>query len=291
MIHMHLHTISYRSGTISLQEILDIIQHIISSEISTGPNFQNFIRKSNQKLTPSSIERIIHFVFQKVRQYNHIHIMKKLLLLFISVFSLVACWSTSDNISVNTEISNPRSIIAIGDSLTIGLGLPTGDNYPSQLEWKLRELGYNYTIENAWISGDTSAWLLSRIDWILDGANPDFVILCIGANDAFQWKSVADIEKNIRAIIEKIQSKNIRLVFAGMKAPFNMGAEYRNQYDTMFPRLAKEYKLEYVPFLLEWVALNQKYNQDDRIHPNREWYTIVVSNIMEILEDSDLLKK
>ncbi|MBX9808826.1 arylesterase [Candidatus Gracilibacteria bacterium] len=217
--------------------------------------------------------------------------MKKLLLLFISVFSLVACGSTSDNISVNTEISNPRSIIAIGDSLTIGLGLPTGDNYPSQLEGKLRELGYNYTIENAGISGDTSAGLLSRIDWILDGANPDFVILCIGANDAFQGKSVADIEKNIRAIIEKIQSKNIRLVFAGMKAPFNMGAEYRNQYDTMFPRLAKEYKLEYVPFLLEGVALNQKYNQDDRIHPNREGYTIVVSNIMEILEDSDLLKK
>ena len=70
-----------------------------------------------------------------------------------------------------------------------------------------------------------------------------------------------------------------------------MGAEYRTQYDGMYPRLAKEYKLDFMPFLLEWVALNQKYNQDDRIHPNREWYTIVVNNIMEILEDNDFLKK
>ncbi len=217
--------------------------------------------------------------------------MKKLFLVFISVFFLVSCWASSDNLPVNTVNSQPRSIIAIGDSVTIGLGLPPDDNYPSQLEKKLKESGYNYSIQNAWISGDTSAWLLSRIDWILDGVTPDFVILCIGANDAFQWKSVDDIEKNIRLIIEKIRAKNIRVVFAGMKAPFNMGAEYRNQYDTMFPRLAKEYKLDFIPFLLEWVALNQKYNQDDRIHPNREWYAIVVNNVMEVLEESDILKK
>lgn len=218
--------------------------------------------------------------------------MKKFLFLIISLFLLASCWSVSDTAKLNTENPTDKKIIAIGDSLTIGLWLSIEDNYPSQLEKKLKEAWYNYTIENAWISGDTTAWLLSRIDWILDGATPDFVILCIGANDAFQWKAVADIEKNIRAIIEKIKSKNIPILFVGMKAPFNMGIEYRNQYDTMFPRIAKEFKLDYLPFLLEWVALNQKYNQDDRIHPNREWYTIVVNNLMELLQgDTKLLQK
>ncbi len=217
--------------------------------------------------------------------------MKLFLVFFFSIFTLLSCTDSSNTTSSSTVSTSSKTIIAIGDSLTIGLGLPIEDNYPSQLERSLRALGYNYTITNAGISGDTSAWLLSRIDWVLDGVNPDFVILCIGANDAFQWKSVADIEKNIRSIIEKIRAKNIPIVFAGMKAPFNMGVEYRNQYDSMFPRLAKEYKLDFIPFLLEWVALNQKYNQDDRIHPNREWYTIVVKNIMEVLEESNFLKK
>lgn len=218
--------------------------------------------------------------------------MKKIFFLFISFFFLTSCWAIPDATQINNvQNIKEKTIIAIWDSLTIGLGIPIEDNYPSQLEWSLRSLGYNYTIANAGISGDTSAWLLSRIDWVLDGASPDFVILCIGANDAFQWKSVADIEKNIRAIIDKIRAKNISIVFAGMKAPFNMGVEYRNQYDTMFPRLAREYKLDYIPFLLEWVALNQKYNQDDRIHPNREWYTIIVNNIMEVLKKSELLQK
>lgn len=217
--------------------------------------------------------------------------MKIFIVFFFSIFTLLSCTDSSNTTSSSTVSTSSKTIIAIGDSLTIGLGLPIEDNYPSQLERSLRALGYNYTITNAGISGDTSAWLLSRIDWVLDGVNPDFVILCIGANDAFQWKSVADIEKNIRSIIEKIRAKNIPIVFAGMKAPFNMGAEYRNQYDTMFPRLAREYKLDYIPFLLEWVALNQKYNQDDRIHPNREWYAIIVNNIMEVLKKSELLQK
>lgn len=237
---------------------------------------------------------LLELLFQEywiIYWYPYTHSMKLFFVFFFSIFIFLSCADSSNDPSLSSTITSSNTIIAIGDSLTIGLGLPIEDNYPSQLERSLRGLGYNYTIANAGISGDTSAWLLSRIDWVLDGVSPDFVILCIGANDAFQWKSVADIEKNIREIIEKIRAKNIPIVFAGMKAPFNMGAEYRNQYDGMFPRLAREYKLDYIPFLLEWVALNQKYNQDDRIHPNREWYAIVVNNIMEVLEESNILQK
>lgn len=97
------------------------------------------------------------------------------------------------------------------------------DNYPTQLQAKLQSAGYNYTLQNAGVSGDTTAGLLSRLDWVLDmETSPSLVILCIGANDAFQGKAVTDIEANLRAIIEKIQAKNIPILFAGMKAPLNL---------------------------------------------------------------------
>ncbi len=115
-------------------------------------------------------------------------------------------------------------------------------------------------MQNAGISGDTSAGLLSRIDWILDSDDStssgnttpfEFAILCIGANDAFQGKSPEDIENNIRVIIEKLQAKKIPILFAGMKAPLNLGGEYGRQYEAIFPRLAKEYNLVYMNFFLE----------------------------------------
>jgi len=150
-------------------------------------------------------------------------------------------------------------------------------------------------VQNAGISGDTSAGLLSRMDWLLASSDPSantsefsFAILCIGGNDAFQGKSPEDIEKNIRAIIEKLQAKKIPILFAGMKAPLNLGGEYGKQYEAIFPRLAKEYDLVYMDFFLEGVALKANLNQDDRIHPTREGYAIIVENLMKILE-SDFL--
>lgn len=129
------------------------------------------------------------------------------------------------------------------------------------------------------------------MDWLLEWDTPSLAILCIGANDAFQGKSVEDIEKNIRVIIELLQAKNIPILFAGMKAPLNLGWDYGKKYEAIFPRLAKEYKLTYMPFFLEWVALKADLNQIDRIHPTREGYTIIVENLIEILEDKKLIQK
>ena len=215
--------------------------------------------------------------------------MKKYIFLCISLFILSSCGE-------NTQISSEQKssswvILAIGDSLTIGYGLPEAESYPAQLEKRLQEKWYDYTVQNAGISWDTSAGLLSRIDWMIEGETPRLVILCIGANDAFQWKNADDIEKNIRAVIEKLQTKKIPILLAGMKAPFNLWKTYREQYDEMFPKLAKEYNLVFMPFLLEWVALDPKLNQDDRIHPTRQWYAVVVDNILPILEENNLIQK
>jgi acyl-CoA thioesterase I len=215
--------------------------------------------------------------------------MMKIFLLSLSIFVLAACQSGVNRDSDTSAQSASKTIIALGDSLTLGYGLPDEESYPSQLTARLRKDGYDYSVQNAGISGDTTAGLLSRIDWTLEGENPALIILAIGSNDAFQWKSVTDIEKNIRLIIEKIQAKNIPILFSGMKAPLNLWEEYRTSYEDIFPRLAREYSLSYMPFLLEGVAMQPDLNQSDRIHPNAAGYAKVVDILMEALVRFDLI--
>lgn len=225
--------------------------------------------------------------------------MKIILFFLFSLFVITACGSNDQLSTPIDTLWSQKIILALGDSLTSWYWLSEEDSYPSQLQKKLKENGYDYLVQNAGISGDTSAGLLSRIDWILDSDDSassgnmtsfQFAILCIGANDAFQGKSPEDIEKNIRVIIEKLQAKKIPILFAWMRAPLNLGGEYGRQYEAIFPRLAKEYKLVYMDFFLEWVALKASLNQEDRIHPTREGYTVVVDNLMKILE-RDFLQK
>jgi acyl-CoA thioesterase I len=102
---------------------------------------------------------------------------------------------------------------------------------------------------------------------------------------------VADIEKNIRSILDKLKAKNIPVLLAGMKAPFNLGAEYRAEYDAVFEKIATEYDIVYMPFFLDGVALDAKLNQSDRIHPTKEGYAIIVDNLVEVLEEEELVKK
>ena len=216
--------------------------------------------------------------------------MQILIISLISLSLLVSC-ASQDRVNISPSLQPTKTILAVGDSLTAGYGLPVSDSYPSQLETRLREMGYRYSVQNAGVSGDTTAGLLTRMDWLLEWGTPALAILCIGGNDAFQWKETRDIEKNIRSIIEKIKAKKIPILLAGMQAPRNLGNEYGKQYEAIFPRLAAEYDLVLMPFLLEWVALQSALNQADRIHPNREGYTIVVDNLMEILEDEKLIVK
>ncbi|NRH20856.1 arylesterase [Candidatus Gracilibacteria bacterium] len=225
--------------------------------------------------------------------------MKIFIISLIFLSTLIACSKTDTASDTIPLVQTQKTILALGDSLTAGYGLPETDSYPSQLQKKLKEKGYDYQIQNAGISGDTSAGLLSRMDWILDSTGSSatsateytLAILCIGGNDAFQGKSPEDIEKNIRAIVEKLQAKKIPILFAGMKAPLNLGAEYGKQYEAIFPKLAKEYNLVYMDFFLDGVALKANLNQDDRIHPTREGYVIIVDNLMKILEDEKLIIK
>lgn len=199
---------------------------------------------------------------------------------------------TTANITLDRKPSqnNPETmarkkvITAFGDSLTAGYNLPIEQSYPSLLESKLISEGYDYRVINSGSSGETSAGALSRVDWVLN-TNPDIVILTIGANDAFRGVDPAETKKNISQIIEKLQEKDIQILLGGMYAPRNLGKTYSDQFDAIYPDLAKQYNVEIIPFFLQDVALVPELNLNDGIHPTEEGYQIIVDrNIWPKLE-------
>lgn len=179
-------------------------------------------------------------------------------------------------------------IVAFGDSLTAGFGLPEDQAYPTLLQRKVDENGYSYRVVNAGISGDTSAGGVRRIDWMID-KNAKFLILELGGNDALRGQPVSELKKNLSIIIEKAQESGIIVILAGMEAPPNLGPEYSDEFRRAFRDLARQYKLPFIPFVLDGVGGNPELNQADGIHPNAEGEKIMTNNIWRVLEP--LLKK
>lgn len=184
---------------------------------------------------------------------------------------------------VSAVAATPVRILAFGTSLTQGLGLPPGTEYPAVLESRLRQAGYNVAIINAGVSGDTSSDGLSRIDWSLSD-HPDAAILEMGSNDALRGIDPALTEKNLIALLEKFRAAHISVLLLGMKAPRNFGPEYAKAFDPIYPKLAKAYGLLFYPFVLDGVALNPKLNQSDGMHPNSEGVKIIVAKLLPYVE-------
>lgn len=180
--------------------------------------------------------------------------------------------------------SDKPKIVAFGDSLTAGFGLLEKESYPYLLQEKLKADGFDYEVINAGVSGDTSIGGLERIDWVLEMDNVQILILELGGNDLLRRMPVAKMKKNLAAIIEKAQAKKITVLLCGMLAPPNVGAQYQRDYQLVFPDLASEYKVKFLPFLLENVALNKDLNQADGIHPNAEGEKIMTENVYKALK-------
>jgi len=192
-----------------------------------------------------------------------------------------------DNVrlSLQQEQSNgndlPR-IVAFGDSLTAGLGVPPDDAYPGQLARWLREEGLAYEVINAGVSGETSAGGLRRVEWILR-SRPMLVILELGANDGLRGQPLKETYENLKAIIERFKVEGVIVVLAGMRLPLNYGDDYTEDFSNLYERLAKEYDVPFIPFFLEGVATHRHLNQGDGLHPNAEGYSIVVQNVWRTL--------
>lgn len=185
--------------------------------------------------------------------------------------------------------SNRPKIVAFGDSLTAGFGLTEKESYPYLLQEKLKADGYDYEVVNAGISGDTTLGGLERIDWSLEQENVQILVLALGGNDLLRGLSPKQMKNNLEKIIQKAQAKKVQVLLCGMLAPPSMGAQYQRDFVAAFPDLASQYKVAFMPFILEGIALDKKYNQPDGIHPNAAGEVIMTDNIYKSLQP--LLKK
>lgn len=174
-------------------------------------------------------------------------------------------------------------IVAFGDSLTAGFGVPAEESYPAQLQRKLDRAGYRYRVVNAGVSGDTTAGGVRRIDWVLK-SRPDIVILVLGANDGLRGLALAQTRANLEEIIKRLQAAGVTVVLAGMKLPPNYGSDYTKRFAALYPELARIHRLPYLPFFLEGVAAKTALNQADGIHPTGAGYRVIVDNMMPVLE-------
>jgi acyl-CoA thioesterase I len=172
----------------------------------------------------------------------------------------------------------PVKILMFGTSLTQGLGLPPGTELPAILQAKLETAGIHAKVINAGVSGDTSADGLSRIDWSL-ADHPDAAIVELGSNDALRGLDPARTEKNIAAVLSKLQAAHVRVLLLGMKAPRNLGATYDAAFDAIYPKLAHDYHVMLYPFVLQGVALDPKLNQADGIHPNPAGVRVIAAHL------------
>lgn len=179
-------------------------------------------------------------------------------------------------------------ILALGDSLTAGLGVDPADAFPAKLEAALKARGHDIVIINAGVSGDTSTAGAERLDWAL-GDPVDAVIVELGANDALRGIDPEQTEKALDRILGDLKARKLPVLFAGMLAPRNLGPDYGQKFDALFPRLAQKHGVLFYPFFLDGVAAEPALNQPDGLHPNSKGVDMIVSRILPITED--LLKQ
>jgi acyl-CoA thioesterase-1 len=173
--------------------------------------------------------------------------------------------------------------VALGDSLTAGLGLRPEQAYPALLQSRVDAAGLPYEVVNAGVSGETSAGGLRRLDWALQG-DVRFLIVALGGNDGLRGLPPDELRRNLSAIIERAQQRHVTVILAGMEAPPNFGQTYIVSFHQVYPELARKYKVALVPFLLQGVAGVDSLNQPDGIHPTPQGARRVADNVWTVLQ-------
>jgi acyl-CoA thioesterase I len=179
-------------------------------------------------------------------------------------------------------------LVVLGDSLTAGLGLPPGKAFPDRLQAALRAKGWDVTVLNAGVSGDTTADGLQRYDWAVP-ADADALIVELGANDMLRGLKPEDTKQALSAILDKAQAAHLPTLIAGMRAAPNLGAEYDRAFNAIYPALAEAHDAALYPFFLDGVAGDPKLNQADGMHPTAEGVDAIVERIEPSVEQ--LLKQ
>jgi len=180
-------------------------------------------------------------------------------------------------------MADDRVIVALGDSLTAGLGVANDEAYPALLEARLRRAGFAYRVVNAGVSGDTTAGGRRRLDWVLR-SRPEVVIVALGANDGLRGQPVAAVRDNLTAIVTRLREAGTRVLLVGMRLPPNYGEAYATEFAEAFRAVARGTSVAFMPFLLAGVAGDPSLNQADGIHPNAAGHRIVAEHVWPSLQ-------
>ena len=178
-----------------------------------------------------------------------------------------------------SRAERPLKLLALGDSLTAGYGLPSQESFTSRLQAALKAEGLNVTVINGGVSGDTSAGGLARLDWLL-ADKPDFAVVELGGNDGLRGLEPQVTYDNLDAVLARLNQRGVPALLAGMYAPPNLGREYGEQFNNVFPRLAEKHGVLFYPFFLDGVAAETTLTQPDGVHPNAKGVGVVVERIM-----------
>jgi acyl-CoA thioesterase-1 len=179
-------------------------------------------------------------------------------------------------------LAGTPEVLAFGDSLTAGLGLPGNEAFPAQLQARLKAEGIDAKIVNAGVSGDTTTDGLARLDWAL-ADRPGYVILALGANDMLRGIDPKIVRANLDKIIDKITASGAKILLLGMRSSPDWGAQYERDFDAIYPDLAKAHSVPLYPFFLEGVAMDPALNQADGLHPNERGVAVLVDHIAPLV--------
>ena len=180
--------------------------------------------------------------------------------------------------SITIAYAKSLKVIVLGDSLVAGYGLLKNDGFINQLQNKINSNNIKLNLVNGGVSGETSSGLMNRLEWVLE-EKFDGVIVSIGANDALRGINPKLTFQNINNILNYLKKNQIPTMLIGMKAPNNLGKRYVNEFNRIYPNLAKIYKVSFYPFFLKDVVLVPSLNQNDMIHPNKKGVKKIVENI------------
>jgi acyl-CoA thioesterase-1 len=207
-----------------------------------------------------------------------------ILLLIGLILTILACTQESpiDKEVAATQPSAPGyagRIVAVGDSLTAGLGVAEDQAYPAQLARRLQAEGYNYQVINAGVSGETSSGALSRIEWVISSLSPDIVILETGANDGLRGLDPDLLRTNLDRLVTVLMARNIQVILAGMLMLPNLGPDYTRAFSEIYPQIAEKHGVIFIPFFLDGVAGKPHLNQPDMLHPTADGYRRIVETV------------
>ena len=180
---------------------------------------------------------------------------------------------------IPTKVYCNQKIVLFGDSLMAGYGLDQEFHLSTILEKNLKIKGFNVNVVNASVSGDTTSGGLNRLSWLIEKKDIDIMVLCLGANDMLRGIKPVHVKNNLNKILEILKENKITVLFAGMISQETFGESYKKEFDRIYPELAYKFKVSFLPFLLDGVALNPELNLKDGKHPNSKGVNLISKNL------------